>query len=613
MSGRSKELFVFTDHDSGGIIHVANIKGGVGKTTVATNLAASLASRGRTLIIDLDVQGSATIALGREIAENGHSSWEMLKTRMSDPNEEPVDLSTGTGKMRFILAKIGKAVSKLLMGRGYISDIAVTVHQNLDLIAANAELFKNPSVLQLNNLLYNLRLARNAYKYIIVDTPSVWNRLTKCLYRNVDLNLIPVTLNALSTKSLRDYLSNVRTLIQHYPSVRIRIVKNEVYGKQDSKIKGKIRTMNENRRFLDSLCEQALFRSKHGFASLPQSIIFDLEIPESAMILDAQDEGKVIAEYHQYSAVARAFEELGKRVQYVLNMPVYKTSSILEKCLEMPWVPRFAAVVILVMLFWFNTPVFESVAPRPVAPQELVVPAGGTFTHTFARGESFNRAAKFAISWLRATVPSYTEVREYIDEVVSIHNLTRASSQPRIRNADNVPAGVTVTFYPPSKIINPEEKELIPVYRYFMKIVKDDFTYVTGDWCERGSGGGQPHYGIDVAAPQGSKIISPVNGVAALKADNAAGRVVGIEHENAVIFFCHMDRRFVKTGDTVKQGAVIGTVGNTGRSTGPHVHVGYAVRSQSRTDVTFGRKRYMVTDPKLFYYRKIYMENIASR
>jgi murein DD-endopeptidase MepM/ murein hydrolase activator NlpD len=462
-------------------------------------------------------------------------------------------------------------------------------------------------------LLYNLRLARNAYKYIIVDTPSVWNRLTKYLYRNVDLNLIPVTLNALSTKSLRDYLSNVRTLIQHYPSVRIRIVKNEVYGKQDSKIKGKIRTMNENRRFLDSLCEQALFRSKHGFASLPQSIIFDLEIPESATILDAQDEGKLLAEYHQYSAAARAFEELGKRVQYVLNMPVYKTSNILEKCLEMPWVPRFAAVVILVTLFWLNTPVFESVAPRPVAPQELVVPAGGTFTHTFAKGESLYKASKFAISWLRATVPSYAEVTEYVQEVVSIYNLTRASNQPRIRNADYVPAGATVTFYPPSRIINPAEKELLPVYRYFMKIVKDDFSYVTGDWCERGSGGGQPHYGIDVAAIPGSQIIAPIGGVVTLKTDDIAGRVVGIEHENAVIFFCHMDRRFVKTGDTVKQGTAIGTVGSTGRSTGPHVHVGYAVRSQSRTDVTFGKKRYMVTDPKLFYYRKIYMDNIASR
>ena len=50
----------------GGIIHVANIKGGVGKSTVATNLAACLSRHGRTLVVDLDVQGSASIALGHE-------------------------------------------------------------------------------------------------------------------------------------------------------------------------------------------------------------------------------------------------------------------------------------------------------------------------------------------------------------------------------------------------------------------------------------------------------------------------------------------------------------------------------------------------------------------
>ena len=248
-----------------------------------------------------------------------------------------------------------------------------------------------------------------------------------------------------------------------------------------------------------------------------------------------------------------------------------------------------------------------------MAPQELVIPTGGVFNHTFASGESLYKATKFSISWFRATVPSPREIQDYIEEVVSIHNMTRGTGQPRITTADNVKPGTTIRFYPPSKIVNPAEKELIPVYRYFMKIVNDEFSYVTGDWCERGSGGGQPHYGIDVAANLGSEIVSPVDGIVSLKTDDVAGRTVGVEHENAVIFFCHMQKRFVKTGDTIHQGTVLGTVGSTGRSTGPHVHVGYAVRSQSQTDISFGRKRYKVTDPKLFYYRKMYMDNIASR
>ena len=62
MSKKDNKTLVFADSDNGGIIHVANIKGGVGKSTIATNLASALSKRGMTLVIDLDVQGSATHA-----------------------------------------------------------------------------------------------------------------------------------------------------------------------------------------------------------------------------------------------------------------------------------------------------------------------------------------------------------------------------------------------------------------------------------------------------------------------------------------------------------------------------------------------------------------------
>ncbi|MFP4520749.1 MAG: ParA family protein, partial [Fibrobacterota bacterium] len=58
------QKLIFTEKDKGGILHVANIKGGVGKSTIATNLASAFSKTGRTLIIDLDVQGSATSAFG---------------------------------------------------------------------------------------------------------------------------------------------------------------------------------------------------------------------------------------------------------------------------------------------------------------------------------------------------------------------------------------------------------------------------------------------------------------------------------------------------------------------------------------------------------------------
>ena len=370
--------------------------------------------------------------------------------------------------------------------------------------------------------------------------------------------------------------------------------------------------MNENRKFLDNLCEQVLYRSKHGFSSLPQSIIFDLEIPESATVLDAQDEGLLLADHYQYCAAAKAFEELSKRVQYVLNMPVYGMLGFIEKLTGITWVPKLVAAGLVLALFAFNTPVPESMAPRPVAPQELAVPLGGIFTHTFNRGESINRYAKYAISWFRAAVPSQDEVRDYIQELVTVHNLTCSEKQPHIANADAIPVGTKVSFFPPSEVLNPDEKELVPVYRYFMKLVKDDFTYVTGDWCERGTGGGQPHYGMDVAGSLGAPIISPIDGEVVLKNDDAVGHLIGVIKNNAIIFFCHLDQRFFKNGDLVKAGDALGSIGMTGRTSGPHVHIGYAVKSQSRNDIIFGDSRYLITDPKLFYYRKIFIDGLAN-
>jgi cellulose biosynthesis protein BcsQ len=612
MRGRSRETTVFTDPDKGGAIHVANIKGGVGKTTVATNLAASLSRKGPTLIIDLDVQGSASAALGKETADPGLSSWQLFNKRFGAPPHRNDRAATFFDKCVAWLKKTEALLFRQFVGRGTLQPFLINVAPDLDLIPANAELFRTPSRFQLHNFLYNLRLVRQQYKYVVIDTPSVWNRVTQYLYRHADINLIPVTLNALSTKSLRDYLMKVRSLVQHHPNVRIRIVKNEVYGRQDSKIKGKTRTMSENRKFLDNLCEQTHYRSKHGVSSLPQSIMFDLEIPESASVLDAQDEGKLLMGAHQYSAAARAFDELAKRVQYVLNMPVYGIPRIAERLAALSWAPKLAAVCICVALFSMNAPVPESLAPRPVAPQELSVPLGGIFTHTFKGGESIGRYAKYAISRFRAKVPRQIDVLNYVQEIVAIHNLTSGGNQPKIVNPDAVPQGVEVSFFPPSSICNPEEKALVPVYRYFMNLVKDDFVFVSGDWCERGEGGGQPHYGMDVAATLGVELLSPMDGEISIKDDGNGGRMCGIANGNDVIFFCHMDKRYFKTGTKVKTGQAVGTVGLTGRTTGPHVHIGYAVRSESRTDISFGSHRYLMTDPKLFYYRKIYIDGVAS-
>lgn len=610
MGERKKSTLIFADSDIGGIIHIANIKGGVGKSTVATNLAASLSTRGPTLVVDLDVQGSASVALGYDNDRIKKTSWGLFQNRFSHSEPDSID-QTLLGKALKYFKKFESRIFRQVFGYGSVKDLTVKLKPCLDLIPAGADLFKVPTIFHLQNLVYNLKICRNYYKYIIIDTPSVWNSLTRKLYMSSDLNLIPVTLNALSTKSLRDYLSNVRQLSVKHPNIKIRIIKNEVFGKNGSKLVGKTRTIAENRKFLETLCEQVSFQGNAGISLLPQSIMFDIEIPESATVRNAQDEGKSVHEYQQYGAITKAFDELAKHVQYVLNLSLASHSHKLTYK-NFSFIPKILAACIILISIKSNKPVGSFIAPRPIAPQQLIEPLGGVISHRFSDGESLYKVAKYAICHFRAKVPTMSDVSEYIQETITIHNLTRLDGESRVNHVNAIPKGISMTFYPPQRIYNKNEKELVPVYNFFMKVVNDKYAYLTGDWCERGMGGGQPHYGIDVAAKLGSLIFSPIEGEAILKYNETAGNVVGVVNNGMILFFAHMDKRIVKNGDKIRPGQVLGTVGMTGHTTGPHVHIGYGIKSQTRSDISFGKSNYRITDPKLFFYRKMYIDNLTS-
>ena len=83
-----------------------------------------------------------------------------------------------------------------------------------------------------------------------------------------------------------------------------------------------------------------------------------------------------------------------------------------------------------------------------------------------------------------------------------------------------------------------------------------------------------PHYGIDIAAKQGTMIKSSGSGKVTMAEDDLyyTGGTVIMDHGHGIsTIYSHLENVLVSVGDLINQGDIIGTVGSTGRSTGPHL------------------------------------------
>lgn len=87
-----------------------------------------------------------------------------------------------------------------------------------------------------------------------------------------------------------------------------------------------------------------------------------------------------------------------------------------------------------------------------------------------------------------------------------------------------------------------------------------------------GSRGGA-HNGVDIAVPIGTPVQSPLSGVVSRTgSDNLNGNFVVVKSGNEENFFLHLSQIKVSNGQQIKKGDVVGLSGNTGKSTGPHLH-----------------------------------------
>lgn len=143
------------------------------------------------------------------------------------------------------------------------------------------------------------------------------------------------------------------------------------------------------------------------------------------------------------------------------------------------------------------------------------------------------------------------------------------------------------------------QPELLRSGRYTLTITRDPVLafpvqgktskQIASYWGEGRDGGKRRHEGIDIFAPRGTPAIAGVNGVITeVGVNNLGGNVVFLSDNQRQqrLYYAHLDRFNVSTGQRVNAGDTIGFVGNTGnaRTTGPHLHFGVYLFNEGAVD-----------------------------
>src|SRR6059036_3197784 len=269
------------------VIAIANQKGGVGKTTTAVNLAASLATAERkTLLIDADPQGNSTSGVGIERDRIRKSLYDAL-----------ID---------------GASLTQARFPHVHFPYLDV-VPATQDLVGAELELVNQRA--RETRMREALRDLRDEYAYVIIDCPPSLGLITLNMLTAADSVVIPIQCEYYALEGLSQLLNTIKLVQRNFnPALAI---------------DGVLLTMFDARL---NLCKQVAEEAKEYFG--PK--MFDITVPRNVRLAEAPSFGKPILLYDVQSVGAKSYLALAQELIHRVERAPSPAPSAAEPLPEVP-------------------------------------------------------------------------------------------------------------------------------------------------------------------------------------------------------------------------------------------------------------------------------------
>lgn len=263
----------------GKIIAIANQKGGVGKTTTAINLAASLAAlEYKTLLVDADPQANATSGLGLDPNTVEKSIYECIVNHDIQVKDTIVDVSFPNLHL---------------------------LPSHIDLVGAEIEMLDIPNrEMRMKEVLGDIK---NEYDFVIIDCSPSLGLITLNALSAADSVIIPVQCEFFALEGLGKLINTIKIVQQ-------KLNKKLAY-------EGILLTMYDGRL---RLCNQVVDEVKQHF----QHIVFDTIIARNVRISEAPSYGLPILAFDAKSNGSKSYINLAKEILHKNNLPQAKIGTI---------------------------------------------------------------------------------------------------------------------------------------------------------------------------------------------------------------------------------------------------------------------------------------------